>query len=105
MAMPDATDALLALLDAPAGALSSSVYNAAAFSATAGEWADRVRAAFPGAAISFAPDPRRQAIVDSWPEDVDDSRARREWGLAPAHDFDAAVADYLAPAIRRRYAA
>jgi threonine 3-dehydrogenase len=104
MAMPDATDALLALLEAPAGALTSSVYNAAAFSVTAGEWAERVRATFPAAAISFAPDARRQAIVDSWPEDVDDARARQEWGFAPAHDFDAAVRDYLAPAIRRRYA-
>ena len=104
MAMPDATAALLALLEAPPAALSAAVYNAAAFSATAGEWADRVRAVFPRAAISFAPDARRQAIVDSWPEDVDDRRARHDWGLAPAHDLDGSVRDYLAPAIRQRYA-
>jgi nucleoside-diphosphate-sugar epimerase len=103
MAMPDATRALLALLAAPADALSFPIYNVTAFAATAAEWAERVRAAFPGARVTFAPDARRQAIVDSWPEDLDDARARREWGFAPRHDLEGALRDYLVPAIRRRY--
>jgi nucleoside-diphosphate-sugar epimerase len=103
MAMPDATSALLALLAAPSEALSWPVYNVTAFTATAGEWAARVRAAFPAARITFVPDPRRQAIVDSWPADLDDSRARRDWGFTPRHDLDGALRDYLLPAIRRRY--
>ncbi len=48
MAMPDAVTALLALLEAPAGSLTSPVYNVAAFSPSAGELADLVRRAFPG---------------------------------------------------------
>ena len=83
MAMPDAVDALLALADAPAERLASPVYNVTAFNPSAGELADLVRSAFPGAAITFAPDRRRQRIVDSWPEDVDDARARRDWGFRP----------------------
>jgi threonine 3-dehydrogenase len=105
MAMPDAIDALLALRRAPAASLTRVVYNVSGFSATAAELAARVGAAFPAARITFAPDPRRQAIVDSWPEDVDDDRARREWGFRPAYDLARTFDDYLRPNIRRRYAA
>jgi nucleoside-diphosphate-sugar epimerase len=103
LAMPDAIRALLALMDAPApGGL---VYNVRGFNPSAGELAARVRAAFPGAAVTFAPDPRRQAIVDSWPEDVDDARARHDWGFRPEYGLDGALDDYLLPTVRRRYAA
>jgi hypothetical protein len=42
--------------------------------------------------------------VDSWPEDVDDAAARRDWGYAPKHDLRAAFDEYLLPAVRARYA-
>jgi nucleoside-diphosphate-sugar epimerase len=105
MTMPDAIRALLTLMAAPAASLTTLVYNVAAFSPTAGELADRVRRAFPGAPITFAPDARRQTIVDSWPEDVDDARARRDWGFRPGDDLDRAFDDYLLPNVKRRYAA
>ena len=102
MAMPDAITALLALMEAPAGALTSVVYNVAAFNPSAGELAERVRRVIPGAQITFAPDPRRQAILDSWPEDVDDTRARRDWGFAPTLDLERALREYLVPTIQGR---
>jgi len=105
MAMPDAIEALLALRRAPAASLTSVVYNVGAFSATAGALADLVRRAFPGAEITFAPDPRRQAIVDSWPEDVDDTRARRDWGFRAAYGVGRTFEEYLLPNIKERYAA
>jgi threonine 3-dehydrogenase len=103
MAMPDAVAALLALMDAPAPALTTLVYNVAAFSADAAEFGDRVRKAFPLAHITFAPDARRQAIVDSWPEEVDDARARRDWGFGPGYDLDRAFESYLLPNVKRHY--
>jgi threonine 3-dehydrogenase len=103
MAMPDAIMALLALLNASAGSLTSTVYNVAAFSPSAGELAGLVRQAFTGAEIAFAPDRARQAIVDSWPADVDDSRARRDWGFQAAYDLDRAFKEYLLPNVTRRY--
>jgi nucleoside-diphosphate-sugar epimerase len=103
MAMPDAIATLLALLDAPAASLTMSVYNAAAFSPSAGELSTLVRQFFPSSRITFASDLRRQAIVDSWPEDVDDSRARRDWGFRPAYDLDRTFGDYLLPNITGRY--
>jgi threonine 3-dehydrogenase len=105
LAMPDAITALLALLDAPAESLTTLVYNVTAFNPSAGEIAEVVRAAFPRAELTFAPDRRRQAIVDSWPEDVDDARARRDWGFQPAHDLRRAFDEYLLPNVTRRYAA
>jgi len=60
--------------------------------------------AFPDADITWENDVKRQGIVDSWPEDVDDGAARREWGFAPAYDFERAFRDYLIPMIRKRYA-
>ncbi|HEU4368355.1 MAG TPA: NAD-dependent epimerase/dehydratase family protein [Methylomirabilota bacterium] len=105
MAMPDAIDALLTLQRTPAVSLTNAVYNVTGFSATAGALASLVGRAFPGARITFAPDPRRQAIVDSWPEDVDDACARRDWGFRPAYDLRRTFDEYLLPNVRGRYAA
>jgi nucleoside-diphosphate-sugar epimerase len=105
MAMPDAVAALLRLADAPAESLRSAVYNVGGFSPSAGELAATVRTAFPGEQVTFAPAPHRQAIVDSWPEDVDDAGARRDWGFRPSYDLDRAFDEYLVPNVRDRYTA
>ncbi|MCA8943524.1 MAG: NAD-dependent epimerase/dehydratase family protein [Planctomycetes bacterium] len=104
MTMPDAIDALIALAHADESKLTRHVYNLGAFNPSAGEFAEIVTEAFPGAEITFEPDKQRQAIVDSWPEDVDDSAARRDWGYAPRHDLETAFSEYLVPRIRARYA-
>jgi len=105
MAMPDAIAALLALMDAPARSLTASVYNVGGFSPTAGELAGLARRAFPGAQITFALDPRRQAIVDTWPEDVEDGCARRDWGYRPGYDLGRTFNEYLLPNVTRRLGA
>jgi threonine 3-dehydrogenase len=103
MAMPDAIKSLLMLTDAPRRCLTSQVYNIAAFSLTAGEFRQRALQAYPSARITFAPNPRRQGIVDSWPEDVDDSLARQDWGWKPDYDADRFFEDYFLPEMRKRY--
>ncbi|HTR98220.1 MAG TPA: NAD-dependent epimerase/dehydratase family protein [Bacteroidota bacterium] len=103
MAMPDAIDALLKLESAPAERLSQSVYNITSFSPSAGEIRATALRAFAGAGITFRPDDKRQAIVDSWPEDVDDTAARRDWGFSPSFDEQQAFDSYLIPGIRKRY--
>ncbi|HEX9737150.1 MAG TPA: NAD-dependent epimerase/dehydratase family protein [Thermoanaerobaculia bacterium] len=104
MAMPSAIAALLRLMDASATSLTREVYNVTSFNPSAGELAELVRGAFPAAEIRFVPDLRRQAIVDSWPADVDDARARADWGFEPEYTLQGAFDDYLLPNIRRRYA-
>jgi nucleoside-diphosphate-sugar epimerase len=104
MAMPDAVDALLKLAFTPRQALTRLVYNIGAFSPSAAELYAFIRTAFPGAQVTFSPDVRRQAIIDSWPEDVDDSAARADWGWRPQYDFARAFNEYLIPAVKQRYA-
>jgi threonine 3-dehydrogenase len=104
MAMPDAVEALLQLAAAPRGSLTRTAYNVAAFNPSASDVAEIVSKAFPGSNISWEPDPKRQEIVDSWPAEVDDSAARRDWGFAPRLDFQRAFAEYLIPTIKQRYA-
>jgi len=104
MAMPDAIDALLQLDQAPAAALSRAVYNVSAFSASADACARETLVAFPAARITWAPDTRRQGIVDTCPADVNDEAARRDWGFSPAYDFERTFREYLHPAVTARYA-
>ncbi len=103
MAMPDAARSLLRLAQAPREKLTRSVYNVRAFSLTAGDVRERVLAAFPHAQISFDPDEKRQAIIDSWPADLDDSAAQQDWGWRPEYDVDRSFIDYLIPNISKRY--
>ncbi|MBX3228570.1 MAG: NAD-dependent epimerase/dehydratase family protein [Labilithrix sp.] len=104
MAMPDAVSSLLQLLEADKSKLSQTVFNVSGFSVSAKEIADRVKKSFPKAEIAFEPDAVRSKIVDSWPEDVEDAAARRDWGWRPAYDFARAFDEYLVPTIRKRYA-
>jgi nucleoside-diphosphate-sugar epimerase len=104
MAMPDAVHALLQLAAAPRQGLTRSAYNVAAFSPTASDVREVVLGAFPEAEITWSVDAKRQGIIDTWPADVDDSAARRDWGFAPRFDFEHAFTEYLIPRIRERYA-
>jgi len=104
MAMPDGVEALLTLAAAPRERLQRTAYNVGAFNPSAEEVRSIVEQAFPGAQLSWQNDRKRQAIVDSWPADVDDSAARRDWNFAPRYDFDRAFSEYLIPTIKGRYA-
>jgi threonine 3-dehydrogenase len=103
MAMPDGVDALLKLAAAPREALTRTAYNVGAFNPSAQEIRDVVMRAFPHADLTWETDEKRQGIVDSWPADVDDSTARRDWDFAPRYDFERGFSEYLIPKIRQRY--
>jgi nucleoside-diphosphate-sugar epimerase len=103
MAMPDGIDALLMLAEAPRERLTKSAYNLTAFNPSAAEIRQVVVSAFKDAVVTYKIDPKRQGIVDSWPADVDDSAARRDWGFSPRYDFAHAFNEYLIPTIRQRY--
>jgi threonine 3-dehydrogenase len=103
MAMPDAVEALLMLAAAPRERLTRTAYNLASFNPSADEIRGEVVRAFPNAVITWKTDLKRQSIVDSWPEAVDDSAARRDWSFWPKYDFMTAFRDYLIPTIQARY--
>jgi threonine 3-dehydrogenase len=103
MAMPDGVEALLQIAAAPRDALRRTAYNVGAFNPSAEEIRAVVMDAFPQARITWETDRKRQGIVDSWPADVDDTAARRDWGFAPRYDFPRAFSEYLIPTILERY--
>ena len=88
MYMPDALRAIIELAEAPRENLTRCIYNIAAVSATAAEFADAVRARVPGVELKFDPVPHLQAILDSWPDALDDTAAREDWGWRPEFDLD-----------------
>ncbi|MDH4390024.1 MAG: NAD-dependent epimerase/dehydratase family protein [Aquabacterium sp.] len=96
MSMRDAIRATLALMDAPADAITErGSYNLAGCSFTPAEIAAEIARLVPGFQFDCQPD-FRQAIADSWPQAVDDSLARRDWGWAPRYDLRAMVVEMLA---------
>lgn len=103
MAMPDAVKSLVMLAEAPRACLSQTVYNVTSFSPDARELKEITLQAFPQAEINFVPDTDRQGIVDSWPADIDDTAARRDWAWQPDYCLERAFNEYLVPAIRGRY--
>ena len=93
----DAARAVVELADAPAGNIHTGVYIVGGPKpvATAGELADLVREAVPGAQIDFDPNPDIQVIVDPLQIPLDDSRARQEWGWRPDYDLAGIIAAML----------
>jgi nucleoside-diphosphate-sugar epimerase len=104
MVMPDAVRALQMLAAAPRHQLTRQVYNVTSFSLSAAQIRERVLAAFPAATITFEPDRKREAIIDSWPADIDDSAAQLDWHWSPDYEVERAFSEYLIPRIRERYA-
>ena len=78
--MEDAVKATLDLMEAPAEKIRvRSSYNIAAMSFSPSEIAEEIRKHIPGFEVTFQPD-FRQSIADSWPQSIDDSPARSDWG-------------------------
>jgi nucleoside-diphosphate-sugar epimerase len=96
MYMPDCIQATLDLMAADGARLvHRAEYNLAAMSFSAAELAAEIQRHIPGFAVTYEPDPIRQAIADSWPKRIDDSAARSEWGWHPRYDLARMTADML----------
>lgn len=95
MYMPDCLKATIDLFQADFGKLiHHSDFNVGAMSFSAGELAASIKKFMPGFTIDYVPD-FRQKIADSWPNSIDDSCARKEWGWKPDYDLDSMTKDML----------
>ncbi|MBM2816157.1 MAG: nucleoside-diphosphate-sugar epimerase [Ignavibacteria bacterium] len=95
MYMPDCLKSTLDLAEADFSTLKHhNDFNVGSMSFTVRELADSIRKYIPEFTINYEPD-FRQAIADSWPDAVDDSAARSEWGWTPAWDLDTMTRDML----------
>jgi len=96
MYMPDAINAAVQLMEADSRRLTHrNAYNVTAMSVAPRDLAEEIKKFIPDFTISYAIDPVRQAIADSWPRHMDDRAARNEWGWQPAFDLTATVKDML----------
>lgn len=96
MYMPDAMKASIEVMEvAPSRLVHRNAFNITAMNFTPEELAAEIRKHIPEFVIDYQVDPVRQAIADSWPDSLDDSAAREEWGWAPEFDLPAMVQDML----------
>ena len=104
MYMPDAVTAILDLMEAdPSRLRHRNAFNVTAMSFTPDELAAEIRRHVPGFEIDYEVDPLRQAIADSWPDSMDDSAAREEWGWQPRYDLAAMTADMIGTLRRKNH--
>ena len=93
MYMDDAIEATISLMDGDRHSHYKS-YNLGAMSFTPDELAKAIQKYIPEFEISYQPDSRQQ-IANSWPESIDDSCAREDWGWKPSVDLDHMVRKML----------
>ncbi len=96
MYMPDAIKAALDLMDAdPQKLKHRNAFNVTAMSFDPEEIAAEVKKLVPNFTMDYDIDPVRQAIAASWPNYMDDSAAREEWGWLPAYDLPTMAKDMI----------
>lgn len=96
MYMPDALRAAIDIMQAnPRYLKHRNSFNIAAMSFDPEEIAASIRKYIPGFRMRYEVDPVRQHIADSWPDNMDDTCARKEWGWAPSFDLDAMTQDMI----------
>ncbi len=97
MYMADALRAIEELMEAdPSRLRHRNAFNVTSMAVTPAELAAEIQRHRPGFTLDCEPDPVRQAIADSWPQSIDDSAAREEWGWAPRYDLAATTREMLA---------
>jgi len=95
MYMPDALDATVNLMEAPIEQIGiRSSYNVAGVSFTPKQLAAEIKKHLPNFEIDYAPD-YRQSIADSWPQSIDDSVAREQWGWKHNYGIEEMTVDML----------
>jgi nucleoside-diphosphate-sugar epimerase len=96
MYMPDALAAVVKLMEAdPSKLVHRNAFNVSAMSFEPEEIAASIRKVMPEFTMDYDVDPLRQSIAESWPDSLDCSAAREEWGFAPEYDLDRMTEDML----------
>ena len=87
MYMPDAVSAAMGIMEADStNFVHRNAFNVTAMQLTPEALAAEIRKHLPEFTIDYDIDPVRQSIAESWPDRVDDSAAREQWGWEPAFD-------------------
>lgn len=96
MYMPDALNAAISLMEAdPSKLVHRNAFNIAAMSFAPETIYAAIKKYVPDFEMEYDVDPLKERIANSWPDSMDDSCARKEWGWKPAYDLDSMTVDML----------
>ena len=96
MYMPDALRAIVELLEAdPEKLIHRNAFNITAMSFDPEELADEIKKHIPEFTLAYEVNPRVQKIAESWPNSLDDSEARKQWGWEPEYGIESMVSDMI----------
>ena len=103
MVMPDAIKGILTLMKAPKECLNSIIYNISSFSPSASDFYFETKKYYANFKLHYEINTLRQNIVNSWPNNIDDNAARKDWSWSPDFDLTTAYKKYLIPTINDYY--
>jgi nucleoside-diphosphate-sugar epimerase len=96
MYMPDAIKGAIAIMEAdPSRLKHRNAFNVSAMSFAPEDIAAEVKKLIPDFTMDYDVDPLRQSIADSWPNSMDDSAAREEWGWQPDYNLPRMCEDMI----------
>ena len=96
MYMPDALDAMVNIMEAdPSKLIHRNSFNVTAMSFDPEILYNTIKKYIPTFEMEYKPEPIKQAIANSWPNSLDDSCARNEWGWNPKYDLDKMAIDMI----------
>jgi nucleoside-diphosphate-sugar epimerase len=94
--MPDALNAVIDLMEAdPAKLKHRNAFNVTAMSIAPEDVAKEIQKHIPSFTLDYNVDPVRQGIAESWPNAIDASAAKEEWGFKAEYDLAKMTADML----------
>ena len=98
--MPDAIEAIIKIMKRNKNQLNQNIYNITSFSLTVLNLYKLIKEEFPNFKLDYNIDKMRQLIVNSWPNNIDDSNARDQWDWSPKYDLELAFKKYITPGLK-----
>ena len=98
--MPDAIQSIINIMSSNKKSLTQNVYNITSFSPTVSDILNEIKNECPSFKIDYKINKQRQKIVNNWPNFIDDSKAKNDWGWLPKYDLSSAFKNYLTPILK-----
>jgi len=99
--MPDAINSIISIMKCKKNKLNKNVYNITSFSPTILDFYKILKDKFPRFLLNYKIDKKRQEIINSWPNYIDDTQAKNDWGWEPVFNLEAAFKNYIYPQLKK----
>ena len=99
--MPDAINSIISIMKCKKNKLKKNVYNITSFSPTVLDFYKILKNKFPEFSVDYKIDKKRQEIINSWPNFIDDTQAKNDWGWKPIFNLETAFKNYIYPQLKK----